>query len=44
MSSRDFESQALQSGSETSKVTAILQKCEEYVPGKVCRRLETDAV
>ena len=33
--SRDFESQAMQSGSEDPEVANVLQKCEEYVPGKV---------
>ena len=32
---RDFESQAMQSGSEDPEVANVLQKCEEYVPGKV---------
>ena len=36
---RDFESQAMQSGSEDPEVASLLQKCEEYVPGKVASML-----
>ena len=32
---KDFESRAMQSGSEDPEVSSTLQKCEEYVPGEV---------
>ena len=32
---KDFESRAMQSGSEDPDVSSLLQKCEEYVPGEV---------
>ena len=30
-----FESRAIESGSEDPEVTSILEKCDEYVPGRV---------
>ena len=32
---KDFESRAMQSGSEDPEVSSTLEKCEEYVPGEV---------
>lgn len=32
---KDFESRAMQSGSEDPEVSSTLQKCEEYIPGEV---------
>ena len=32
---KDFESRAMQSGSEDPEVSSTLQRCEEYVPGEV---------
>lgn len=32
---KDFESRAMQSGSEDPDVSLTLQKCEEYIPGEV---------
>ena len=32
---KDFESRAMQSGSEDPEVSSTLQKCEEYIPGQV---------
>ena len=38
---KDFESRAMQSGSEDPEVTLCLQKCEEYIPGEVDIRVRS---
>ena len=32
---KDFESRAMQSGSEDPEVSSLLEKCEEFVPGEL---------
>ena len=38
---KDFESRAMQSGSEDPEVSLCLQKCEEYIPGEVDIRVRS---